>query len=184
MGRGRLTRIDSRLAVAVCIALSSLLGGCSRVPPPSALTLQPDSLRLRQLQTRRFDTPDEKFLLQSSLGVLQDLGFEVDESEARLGVLVASKMRDASDAGQIAGSIIFGALTGARMPVDHEQRIRASIVTRAVTPTAITVRITFQRVVWNDMGQISRTESLDDPELYQEFFYKLSKAVFLEAHGI
>lgn len=184
----RLTRGTTYTRLGIVIALSALpmvtITGCAHVPPPSALSLQPDSLRLRQLQTRRFETSDETFLLQSSLGVLQDLGFEVDESEARLGVLVASKHRDASDAAQIAGQIFLGALTGARMPIDQEQRIRASIVTRAVTPQATTVRITFQRLVWNDMGQISRTESLDDPELYQEFFFKLSKSVFLEAHGI
>jgi hypothetical protein len=179
-----MTRVSVALTIALCGVALATLAGCAHRPPPSALSLQPDSLRLRQLQTRRFDTSDEKFLLQSSLGVLQDLGFEVDESEARLGVLVASKHRDASDAAQIAGQIFLGALTGARMPIDQEQRIRASIVTRAVTPDATTVRITFQRVVWNDMGQVSRTESLDDPELYREFFFKLSKSVFLEAHGI
>jgi len=46
------------------------------------------------------------------------------------------------------------------------------------------VRVTFQRIVWDEQGRVSRSESLEDPELYQEFFFKLSKAVFLEAHGI
>jgi hypothetical protein len=152
--------------------------------PPDALALAPDSLRLRQLQTRRFETKDEMALLQASLGVLQDLGFEVDESESRLGVIVASKMRDATDAAQVVGSIIIGALSESRVPYDVEQKIRASVVTRAISPRETSVRVTFQRMVWDDMGQVSRAESLDDPELYREFFYKLSKSVFLEAHGI
>jgi len=152
--------------------------------PIDALTLQPEAASLRRLQTRRFDTNNEAELLQASLGVLQDLGFELDESESRLGLLVASKQRDATDAGQIAGKILIAAFSQQDMPIDVTQRIRVSLITRVISPRESTVRITFQRIVWNDMGQISRSESLDDPELYQEFFYKLSKAVFLEAHGI
>ena len=152
--------------------------------PIDALTLQPEAASLRRLQTRRFDTNNEAELLQASLGVLQDLGFELDESESRLGLLVASKQRDATDAGQIASKILIAAFSQQDMPIDVTQRIRVSLITRVISPRESTVRITFQRIVWNDMGQISRSESLDDPELYQEFFYKLSKAVFLEAHGI
>ncbi len=47
-----------------------------------------------------------------------------------------------------------------------------------------TVRVTFQRVVYNTAGQITLTEQIKDPELYKEFFDKLSQAVFLEAHEI
>ncbi len=165
-----------------CVVLVAT--GCVPRVPPEALTLQPEAASLRQLQTRRFDTSNENELLQASLAVLQDQGFELDEAESRLGLLVASKTRDASDAAQIAGKILVAALVSQNVPVDDTQRIRVSLITRVISPKESTVRITFQRIVWNDMGQISRTESLEDPELYQIFFFKLSKAVFLEAHGI
>lgn len=161
-----------------------LLVGCVPRIPPEALMLQPEAASLRRLQTRRFDTTDEGDLLRASLGVLQDLGFELDESESRLGLLVASKNRDATDAAQVAGKILVAAFANQNMPIDTTQRIRVSLITRVISPRESTVRITFQRIVWNDMGQISRSESLEDPELYQEFFFKLSKSVFLEAHGI
>ena len=66
--------------------------------------------------------------------------------------------------------------------------MRASVVTRAYgdedNPTYTSVRATFQRIVWNTQGRISKVEHLNEPKMYQEFFDKLSKAVFLEARGI
>ena len=84
---------------------------------------------------------------------------------------------------QIAGKVVMMILFGADVPIDATQRFRASIVTHP-TAAQIAVRVTFQRIVWNDMGRISRLELIDDAEIYQQFFAKLSKAVFLEAHEI
>jgi hypothetical protein len=158
--------------------------GCAPQVPRGALELSPESLTQRRLQTRRFDTPDEVRLLQASLGVLQDLGFNIDESESRLGIIVASKNRDATDPTMVIGAIAIGALVGQDIQYDTTQRIRASLVTRPVSRGETLVRVTFQRTVWNQAGQITRNESLDGPELYREFFFKLSKSVFLDAHGI
>lgn len=178
-------RIDRFLALTLSMVIAVLAVGCVPMVPPDALSLQPEALSLRRLQTRRFDTSDEKELLRASLGVLQDLGFEIDESESKLGILVASKDRDATDPAQITGRIMVGVFMGTNdIPVDRNQKIRASLVTRVIANDASTVRITFQRTVWNDRGDISRAESLTSPELYQEFFSKLSKSLFLEAHGI
>ena len=49
---------------------------------------------------------------------------------------------------------------------------------------ATRVRVTFQRVVVNTHGQVTLMEALNTPELYQEFYEKLSKSVFLEANDI
>jgi hypothetical protein len=51
----------------------------------------------------------------------------------------------------------------------------------------------FYRVVWQGEGHVERaqippggqsSEMIRDPVLYQQFFARLSKAVFLEAHKI
>jgi hypothetical protein len=72
------------------------------------------------------------------------------------------------------------------MPVDKEQKMRASVVTRPIGDQEkyIAVRVTFQRIVWNTQGQVTKSESIIDPAVYQEFFDKLSKAIFLEGQEI
>ena len=180
-------RIGSTLrAVAAALIFTLGLGACLHVIPPEALKLTHESLERREAQTRRFETGDEARLLSASAGVLQDLGFTLDESETRLGLVVASKDRDAVEAGQVAFKILFLILLQSDLPIDQKQKIRVSLVTRPVGDEAkhINIRVTFQRIVWNDRGEISRREFLDDPKMYQEFFAKLSKAVFLEAHPV
>jgi len=176
--------------IASAIAVQILLSGCAPQIPPEALQLSKDSLKLRQLQSRRFDT-DEKTLLSASASLLQDLGFTIEESETDLGVISCSKKRDATSAGQVIGAILFAVLTGAVMPIDKEQLIRASIVTCPVqidendkSKCRTTLRVTFQRVVTNTAGQTTRLECIEEPEIYREFFDKLSQSLFLEAHEI
>jgi hypothetical protein len=168
------------LLVVPLMLIVSLTAACQTGVPPDALKLSRESLEQRQLQTRAFDTPDETLLLQASAGVLQDLGFTLDESETELGVIVASKDRSAVEAGQIAMALLFGVYT----PIDKNQKIRASLVTRPLAPERSAVRVTFQRMVWNDQGQISKAEFVDDVSIYQEFFDKLGQSVFLTGHSI
>lgn len=173
-----------RVGLAVCLAV--MMAACQTRIPDAALQLTHESLEQRQLQTRRFDTTDQENLLSASAAVIQDLGFNLDESEAKVGLIVASKDRDATEAGQVVGAILVAAIFGVSTPVDTKQKIRVSLVVRPYGEDAKSsaVRVTFQRVVWNSENRISKMETLDDLKLYQEFFSKLSKSVFLEAHNI
>lgn len=170
------------LALVFCLALM----GCTPSIPKGAFNLSPTSLEDRQLQTRRFDTLDRREILSAAAAVLQDIGYTLDESNSKLGVLTASKKADAKSGGQIAGAILVAALTGVATPIDKEQHIRMCLVVNDSLNEegASLVRVTLQRVIWNDQGLISRVESIKEPEIYQDFFEKLSKSVFLEAHKI
>jgi len=169
------------------IGLVCLVSACASIPT-NALKLSPTSYEDRQLQTRGYETRDELKLLIAGAGVLQDLGYAIDETEKSLGLLTASKRADAFDAGQFAGAIFLSVLGGGgqSVAIDKEQKIRASLV---VSPSHnredyFLVRITFQRVVWDTQGRVTRIESINDRDIYQGFFSKLSKAVFLEAHSL
>lgn len=166
--------------------------GCTTTYPKDFLKTSESSLQARQLQIRKFDTADEKQVISASGGVLQDLGFTLDDSETQLGLVVASKDRDATDAGQVAFatvSVLLSALGGSSSNafdyIDKAQKIRVSVVSKiAEDNNSTVVRVTFQRIVWNNRGDVSRMETLSDPDLYQGFFERLSKAIFLEANKI
>lgn len=179
----------SRLFIGIIVFLF-LFVSCAPKIPKQALQLSKESLKNRQLQTRRFDT-DEETLLSASAAVLQDLGFNIDESETDLGVIVCSKQRDATSPGQVASAIFIAVLTGAVTPIDKEQLIRASLITYPIhsddkdkSKCRTAVRITFQRIVTNTQGQITRRECINEAKIYQEFFDKLAQSIFLEAHEI
>jgi hypothetical protein len=176
------TRTHAVLAVSA-VLIAGGLGGCESGVPKGVLSLSPQTLENRQLQTRRFDSADELMLIAACAGLLQDLGYSIDSSESKLGLLVASKDRDATDAGQIVGAVAIAVVFGVRTAVDRNQKIRASVVTFS-SGGQTAVRVTFQRVVWNTDNQVSRLEFISDADIYRDFFERLSKSVFLEAHHI
>ena len=170
------------LSVMLCFGLVT---GCDTIPM-DALVLKETSLQDRQMQSRRFQTSDEIRVLTASSGLLQDLGFNLSESDVKLGVLVAYKDRSAVEGGQVAGKILVALLGGGNVAIDKNQRLKASVITRPSSENTneVVVRVTFQRVVYNDLNQVSKLEQLKNPKQYQEFFESLSKSLFLTANDI
>ena len=170
----------------------AVLAGCAAGIPKEALELTQESLAARQMQTRRFDSRDEKGLLVAGVAVLQDLGFILKTSEPGLGVLVADKDRSAVEAKQVVPAIVFTIVLSALsrraavIPWDDRQKISSVLVTHpsGAGDSATFVRVTFRRIVWNNQNQVSKMELLDEPAFYEEFFQRLSKSVFLEAQQL
>ncbi|WP_162530690.1 hypothetical protein [Rhodovastum atsumiense] len=136
-----------------------------------------DALVLRERQTARFASISEERLLAEATQVLQDLGFTIEESAPRFGVLAGSKDRDAVETPQVAGQIaitVFAALLGVHYdPMwDTDQVIRATVSTRSLGPQETSLRISFERIVTNNKG-ISRVEELTAPEFSTGFFEKV-----------
>ena len=185
-----LLRWSATGATAALMIGFAAISGCATTVPKDALIPTPDTMQRRELQSRRYDGISEKQLLSACAEVLQDLGFNIDESETRLGVIVASKDRSAFSAGQITAAVAL-ALFGVYSSVDKDQKIRASLVTRPVLASdgsprtdSQVIRITIQRLVHNTSGQLTRIESIEEPKIYQKFFDQLSKSIFLEAQQI
>lgn len=183
-----------------------LLAGCvSPTKPETFFQLTPESSAHKALQTRYFETAGEAQLLSASAAVLQDLGFQITESVRDVGFLRAAKERSAREYGQeITRVLVFllstlGLITGSNtltfIPVDLHQQINACLVSRPLDADGSRheVRVLFYRTVWKGSGQSGsssippgeqRMQMIHDSRIYQQFFARLSKAVFLEAHKI
>lgn len=184
-----------------------LLVGCTAATQPAELfQLAPESMANKAKQTRIFETPSDRELLSASAAVLQDLGFQISESSPDIGFLRAAKERSAREYGQEINRVLVAILTAALsvvgganalviLPVDLHQQINASLIARPLDADGgrQEVRVLFYRLVWKGDGQSGdaqippgeqRMEMIRDAEIYQQFFARLSKAVFLEAHKI
>ena len=99
-----------------------LVVGCGPSLPPHAFLVTPEMLAQRQLETRRYDGIKEADLLSASSNVLQDLGYQLENSEPKLGVFTAVKQRSATDTGEIILSIIVTMLSQQPMPWSKDKR--------------------------------------------------------------
>lgn len=173
------------------LLISSLvfISGCVSIPQ-NAFVVTPELIQQRQLETRRFDGISEADLIVASANALQDLGFNLENSETGLGVITASKQRDAKNGGEIAAAVFVALLGGGAMAVSKDQTIRVSLVVRPVLGSdgdplvnSNFARISFQRVI-RRTDNSTFAQTMRDPELYQEFYERLSKSVFIEAQKV
>lgn len=212
-GIRRARLVPALRAIALGLALGAAPGCYSppKTTPLELFTLAQESAANKSNQTRRFETRDSDELLSASAAVLQDLGFQVTEVDREIGFLRAAKERSARERGQEVkrGVIawlttmlsVVAAMGGSSsnaivlIPIDLHQQIDASLVTRPIDDQGNRheVRVVFYRLVWKGSGQSGnnqiapgeqRMEMIRDAEIYQQFYARVSKAVFLEAHRI
>lgn len=79
---------------AVLMACFLMAAGCAVKADQGLLDTGGESqLKLRQIQTRYFETSDKKKTVESVIMTLQDLGFVIDKASLDLGSVTATKLR-------------------------------------------------------------------------------------------
>ncbi|MCQ4160213.1 hypothetical protein NON00_09760 [Roseomonas sp. GC11] len=149
------------LLAALPGAALAALAGCAPTPAQQAAAFTPSAAAtaLRARQTRRFDTADRRLMLQSAIGTLQDLGYQIEETQAEHGIIVGTRTADG--------------------------RVRAQVVLRpGADGRSILVRATFQSITPRPGSLLTAGETLEDPAIYQGFFEKMAQSAFLTAHEI
>ncbi|MDE6431904.1 MAG: hypothetical protein K2L13_00730, partial [Opitutales bacterium] len=142
-------------------------------------------LARRQFETRRYEAEDEESLLIACAQVLQDLGFTIEESETKLGLITASKDREACPPAQKAYLNLLAALSSDKeIEYDVSQKIYVTLVsTKSHNANGYNVRVKFARIIWNNKKE-SRTEKIADERVYSDFFEKLSQPLFLTTNDL
>ena len=67
-----------------------LIAGCASTTPVD-ISGSGTQLESRQIQTRQYDTLDKALTMRSAVATLQDLGFTIDQADAELGVITATR---------------------------------------------------------------------------------------------
>ena len=75
--------------LALLIGLACITG-CATTTPVD-LSGKNTQLETRQMQTRQYDTLDKTLTMRSVIATLQDLGFTIDQADAELGAITATR---------------------------------------------------------------------------------------------
>lgn len=73
------------------IAVVLLLAGCATTQE-RLLDSDASQVQLRSIQSRAFDTTDRDKTMRTIMATLQDLGFVIDQADAVLGTVTATKL--------------------------------------------------------------------------------------------
>lgn len=76
------------------LPLISLLLLASCATTPANVAGAGTQLETRQIQTREYDTLDKAMTMRSVIATLQDLGFTIDQADAELGTVTATRLHD------------------------------------------------------------------------------------------
>jgi len=82
----------SRLRTLMPLLSLILLAGCATTP--ANVTGAGTQLETRQIQTREYDTLDKAMTMRSVIATLQDLGFTIDQADAELGTVTATRLHE------------------------------------------------------------------------------------------
>lgn len=153
-----------------------LLTGCAVHPPEPPLT----QLQVRDIQSHEFDTSDMHLVVKTVMDVLQDEGFIIKNAQLDLGLVNAEKSSDVESNWHR----FFGAF--AKDPNcrwDKMTNLEASANVSSFGPK-IRIRINFQLKTLDNMGCPSKIRSLLDPTIYEDFFSKIDKGLFLKQENL
>jgi hypothetical protein len=162
-----------RPVLPVCFwCVFAALGGCVTLPGGEAF-FDPVTLEQRQVQTRLYDSSDGARVLQASIALLLDNGFQINQADNRLGWVHAYK--------------VVRWKSGQGDPFVHWLGVfYATVVTGAAIgqPDVTRVRVTFHGADYSKPQAAGDFHLVETPEIYQEFFNRLSSVLFLGEQGI
>jgi hypothetical protein len=161
--------IPSGLSLSLAIFLFCSLVGC--ITPP--LSVDPSwlsPLQVRAMETRTYTEQDTMGTLKTVLNVLQDEGYLVDYANSELGILHAHKTTVSSLNYTYAPDLTNYKSLISFLPLQKFD-ITTATVNVSEFENQVKVRINFQHDI---------TGPVTDLKVYQTFFAKLDRGVFIQ----
>lgn len=136
-------------------------------------------LQIREVQTRTYEEKAGRAkIMQVALTVLQDDGFVVQNANAEMGLLAASKNLHEKTVDDASTAFMKGFLGGGSVSTQKWSTIEATLT---VTPFGDKLRVRLSaRLSATDSGGGTRYEAVTEPVFYRDFFTKLEKGLFIE----
>ena len=162
-------RIILVLLVAVTFA------GCtwgSSAPPKT-------QLEIRELQTRALDTKDQRLVMKAVLAVLQDDGYAIKNADKDLGFISASKDIDLGG-----GPLWIWGTSGKNASRWKKLRVLEATVNITEAGAQTRVRLSLQQKIMDNLGGVVEAGPVNDPNVYQDFFVKVDKGLFLQKENL
>lgn len=152
------------------LTLVLILGACG-AKQNQILQTEGSQVKLRSIQSRVFDTTDRLSLLTTIIATLQDLGFVIDDASETLGTVSGTKRSYRTDSGCLGP-----------MRIPYQLRMTVSVRPRGDTQMIVRANAQYDQMTlaYDQHG----TQTIENPEPYQQFFAALSKALFLEAQQV
>jgi hypothetical protein len=159
-------RVGAPATVCAVLLAAVLLAACASTVDNRILGDSQSQLRVRSMQSRRFDTADTAKTLTTVMATLQDIGFVLDKVDPAVGFASGSKappQRSFASWGRSSAQ--------ANGP---DNRVKITVTVRSLGASQLVVRANAE------VGN----QPLDDSATYQEFFKTLEKSMFLTAHDV
>ena len=194
-GIGSIIVLSALLATVTC-PTPAFAGQIEELSMEPLFQLNPTDPADLAIQSRRFESNAKDVVLNGCLSVLQDMGYNISSGNRQMGLVVASRKAEVlppgighavAEAAVVVTTIILSLLSGQDMvtdlPEQVEQTIFVSLLVSVESESQTRVRLSIDRDMLYDNGRVI-PDHTELPLVYEDFFEKLARAVFLEAHQL
>ena len=168
----------SRTSLAITLTL--VTGGYASADD---LRVPVTPIGVREVQTRTFDNINAHTAMKAVIDMLQDGGFNIERTDADLGLVVGRKSVIRKPSGGLralkyAGAALSYGLIGL-IPLNRTDELEANVNVTGIDDESVRVRIVIQRRMLDKNGRLKKTEALTEGLVYQDLFELLGRSVFL-----
>ena len=172
------------LIISTLIIVLLTFTGCGVTEVPGMVIggkkKEKSQLEIREMQTRLFDTKDEKMVIKAMLDVLQDDDYIIEQVNVEMGFFNAAKEANAEDVFEK----FWDTFWWGGMATYKKNSIVDCTANVSQFGEQVKVRANFRVKFMNNRGGVEFVSQIDNPIFYQEFFSKVDKGIFIEKEKI